>query len=322
MSTKSKSKDTTLIRFDWAMKRLLRHKANYVVLEGFLTVLLEQEVKIISIKESESNKTSPKNKFNRVDILVENTDGEYFIIELQNEEQSDYFLRMLYAVSKTVSEHLSEGEDYEKVRKVYHINIVYFKLGKGMDYVYHGSTVFRGKHLNDILQLTDREKNAFAIANRKSANKVEDLFPEYYILCVEDFDDNAKDSLDEWIYYLKNNSIPSHYTAPGLKEARKQLTYDKLSEEERIDYDSDVNNRRNARSTIKTALFTGKYEGRIEGEAIGLEKGRAEGLEKGRAETLERIVIEAKQNGFSLEQIQALTKLTTKQISEILKQQV
>ncbi len=28
------------IRFDWAVKRLLRHKANFGVLEGFLTVLI------------------------------------------------------------------------------------------------------------------------------------------------------------------------------------------------------------------------------------------------------------------------------------------
>ena len=31
-----------LIRFDWAMKRLLRDKSNYVVLEGFLSTLLEE----------------------------------------------------------------------------------------------------------------------------------------------------------------------------------------------------------------------------------------------------------------------------------------
>lgn len=37
------------IRFDWAIKRLLRQKANFGVLEGFLTVFLGEEVKIIEI---------------------------------------------------------------------------------------------------------------------------------------------------------------------------------------------------------------------------------------------------------------------------------
>ena len=56
------------IRFDWAVKRLLRQKANFDVLEGFLTVLLGEEVKIIELLESESNQQSVDDKFNRVDI--------------------------------------------------------------------------------------------------------------------------------------------------------------------------------------------------------------------------------------------------------------
>lgn len=43
------------IRFDWAMKRLLRNKANYAVLEGLLTTLLEEKVTIHKLLESESN---------------------------------------------------------------------------------------------------------------------------------------------------------------------------------------------------------------------------------------------------------------------------
>ena len=69
--TISKSVNPTLIRFDWAMKRLLRQKSNFSVLEGFLSVLIGQEVKIINLKESESNQEHIKAKFNRVDIFVE-----------------------------------------------------------------------------------------------------------------------------------------------------------------------------------------------------------------------------------------------------------
>lgn len=43
------------IRFDWAIKRLLRQKANFGVLEGFLTVFLGEKVTIDEILESESN---------------------------------------------------------------------------------------------------------------------------------------------------------------------------------------------------------------------------------------------------------------------------
>ena len=140
-----------LIRFDWAMKRLLRNKADYTVLEGFLSVLLEEDIKIINIKESESNQEHVDDKFNRVDILVENRAGELLIIEMQNNSEVDYLLRMLYGVSKTITEQLKKGDRYEKICKVYHINIVYFRLGDGKDYVYRGVADFRGIHHNNIL---------------------------------------------------------------------------------------------------------------------------------------------------------------------------
>jgi len=235
MKTKSKSKSAppTLIRFDWAIKRLLRQKANYVVLEGFLSVLLEEKVKIINIKDSESNKEHSKDKFNRVDILVENNDKELLIIEIQNSDEADYFLRMLYGVSKAITEHIAKGKPYSKVRKVYHINIVYFPLGQGEDYVYHGATEFRGIHCHDLLQLTEEQKRFFVGKNRKKVKEVKDLYPEYYILCVNGFNNVAKNSLDEWIYYLKNDAIPDEFTAPGLEEAKKRLRYDTLSEQEK-----------------------------------------------------------------------------------------
>ena len=270
MKAKRKT-NAELIRFDWAMKRLFRQKANYTVLEGFLSVLLKEQVKIINIKESEGNQEHPADKFNRVDILVENDHHELLIIELQSNEEVDYFLRMLYGVSKAITEHISKGDPYRKVRKVYHVNIVYFKLGHGKDYVYHGTTEFRGIHQNDVLQLTEDEKNFFKSENRNNVHEVKDLYPEYFILCVKDFNDVAKDSLDEWIYYFKNNTILDEFTAPGLEAVRKRLLFDKLSEQEKLDYDHHVAQWRYEQSTIETAIF----KGLIRGEAKGFAKGKA-----------------------------------------------
>ncbi len=59
-----------LISFDWAMKKLLRSKANFEILEGFLSELLKEDISILEILESESNKEDSKDKFNRVDLKV------------------------------------------------------------------------------------------------------------------------------------------------------------------------------------------------------------------------------------------------------------
>ena len=273
MKSRKTKKDVspTLIRFDWAMKRTLRQKANFSVLEGLLSVLLNEDVKIISIKESESNQEHPEDKFNRVDVFVENSHGELLLIEVQSSEQVDYFLRIIYGVSKAITEHISRGDPYSKVRKVYHVNIVYFELGQCKDYVYVGSTEFRGLHYGDVLQLTKEQKDFFKGKKRKNVEEVKDLFPVYFLLCVNNFDAVAKNSLDEWMYYLKNNDVPSNFTAPGLKEVRERLLYDRLSEQEKLDYDHHIEQTLYERSSIDTALLKGENRGL----AKGLAKGRA-----------------------------------------------
>ena len=130
------------IRFDWAIKRLLRQKANFDVLEGFLTVLLGETVRIIEILESESNQESADDKFNRVDIKAKNDKDEIIIIEVQNTRELYYLERILYGVAKAITEHISLGERYYEVKKIYSISILYFDIGKGDDYLYHGQNHF------------------------------------------------------------------------------------------------------------------------------------------------------------------------------------
>ncbi len=96
-----------LISFDWAMKKLLRSKANFEILEGFLSELLKDNIQIQEILESESNKEGHKGKFNRVDLKVKNQNDEIIIIEVQYEREFDYLQRILYGTSK--------GVQYKKV---------------------------------------------------------------------------------------------------------------------------------------------------------------------------------------------------------------
>ena len=239
------------IRFDWAMKRLLRNKANFNVLEGLLTTLLKENIHIQKLLESESNQEEEFDKYNRVDMLAENDKGELFLVEIQNNNEYAYFQRMLFGTSKLVTEYINRGEGYEKVRKVYSINIVYFSLGHGKDYVYHGKTEFKGIHKGDILELTPFQKQTF------KADTVSQLYPEYYILKVNDFNSVAKSPLEEWIYYLNTGEIPDNATAPGLDKAREQLKLDKMSKEELKAYYRHLDN---------IVILKSNIEGRAEGE--------------------------------------------------------
>jgi predicted transposase/invertase (TIGR01784 family) len=305
----------SLVSFDWAIKRLLRNKANFEVLEGFLSELLYRKIRIKQIIESEGNKVTGTAKTNKVDILVEADGQEIVIIELQYDSEYDYFQRMLFGVSKVISEHIDQGDEYAEVKKVYSINIVYFDLGQGSDYIYHGKTDFKGIHTNDILRLSKSQQNLY-----RDKTEVSDIYPEYYIIKVNSFDDVAKNTLDEWIYYLKHSEIKDNFTAQGMDKAREILEYDKLSDAEKQIYNHLIEDKRVAKSTIHTALFEGKVEGLAEGEVIGRKKGEAIGREKGRKESETATVLNAYQNNFSIEQIQTITNLDKEEILNILKQ--
>jgi predicted transposase/invertase (TIGR01784 family) len=166
------------IRFDWAMKRLLRNKSNFEILEGFLSELLKIDIKIQEILESEGNQKYEDNKYNRVDILVKNEKDELILVEIQNDSQSDYFHRMNYGQSKLLTDHIDLSQKYSEIKKIYSINIVYFDLGQGDDYVYVGKTDFKGLHNEDMLQLSENHKDSFFIKD------VSDIFTTYYILKI------------------------------------------------------------------------------------------------------------------------------------------
>ncbi len=219
-----------LIRFDWAIKRLLRNKANFVVLEGFLSELLFEDIKIKQILESEGNQQYEEDKFNRVDILTENSDNDLIVIEIQTTYEIDYFHRMAYGTSKVISENLGKGQKYFEIKKVISVNIVFFDLGQGEDYIYKGKTDFKGIHCHDILNLSDSQKKTFV------KEEVSDIFPEYYLLKVNQFNDVAKNTLDEWIYFLKNDEVKDSFTAKGLKEANDVLDIMRLEKKERYGY--------------------------------------------------------------------------------------
>ena len=165
---------------------------------------------------------------------------------------------MLFLTSKTICDYMAEGIPYEDVRKVYSVNIVYFDLGTGEDYIYHGKTHFTGFHQHDELKLSPSQRETF------SKQLAGDIFPEYYILKVNRFDDIAKDTLDEWIYYLKNSRIQDGFHAQGLQRAQEVLNKSCLSEEERREYEKAVDIRRSNDSTVKSAKIEGKIEGRME----------------------------------------------------------
>ena len=293
-------KGKQLIRFDWAIKKLLRNKANFDILEGFLSELLGENIKIKQILDSESNKETEDDKHNRVDILVEDSNGDLVIIEVQNSKEYDYFHRILYGTSKAITEYINEGEPYAKVKKVISVTIAYFDLGQGKDYIYHGKNEFKGVHQGDILNLADKQKELYKRDN------VHEVFPEYWLIKVSQFNNAVQDKLDEWIYFLKNGEVQESFTAKGLVEAKEKLDEMNLSDEDRAEYKAFLKTLRDIASEQHTKM--------AEADDI-LNKGK----EKVREEKEIEAILGLHKNNVSISIIASALNISEKRIQEVLK---
>ena len=301
------------IRFDWAAKYMLRNKADFAIFEGLISVLVGEKMTIVELLESESNQVTPDDKYNRVDIKAKNSLGDIIIVEIQQSREADYLQRMLYGVAKTITEHMKLGKDYIEVKKVYSINILYFDLGEGADYLYHGQATLTGVHTQDTLRLTQHEREDLHVMAPES------VFPEYFVIRVNEFNKMAVTPLEEWMQYLKDEYIKPDTTVPGLIEARERLEYLRMSDKERKRYDNYYYNLSRDLDVMKTKLLEAEIEGRKQGLAKGLaegmEQGLAKGLEQGREQGLAEGLAEGMEQGLAKGKLDIARKLKAKGFS-------
>ena len=294
-----------LVKFDWAFKYLLRNKANFDILEGFLSELLQRDIRIESILESEGNKNTDDGKFNRVDLLARNEKDERIIIEVQSTREWDYLSRILYGTSKVITEHLKEGEPYRNICKVISVSIVFFNMGEGEDYIYQGTTLFKGRHLHDTLKLNENERNFYGLELETPA----DIYPEYYIIKVNEFREKIRNKFDEWMYFLKNEQVEPTFKAKGIHSAALKLNILKLTEQERKSYEIYQENLHYEASIIGSQ----KIEEYTKGRAEGLVEGHTKGAE----DEAKKIARNLKNSGLSIEQISECTGMSEAEIKKL-----
>jgi len=239
----------------------------------------------------------------RVDLLVKNTQGELIIIEIQNNREHDYLLRILFGTSKHLIENMGEGMKYSQVKKVISVNIVYFDLGHGEDYIYHGTTNFIGLNKKDILKLSLEQQLLY------QTEKIAKIYPEYYVIKVNQFDDVAKNTLDEWIYFLKKEEIKDEFKAKGLKQAKKELNILKLSEKDRKDYEHFIEQIRYEESIIVSNYKVGELKGK--------EEGKIEGKIEGKKERDIEIALQMLKDGEPIEKIIKYPELSKEEIQNL-----
>lgn len=289
-----------LIRFDWAIKYILRNKANFDVLEAFLSNLLKEEIKIEDVLESESNREAENRKFNRVDLKCKDSQGQQIIIEVQNQREADYLQRLLWGTSKAVVESLDLGKSYRGVVKVISISILYHNVRmdekENTDFIYCGTTELVGLHTKKPLILHD----AVAKSEKSSFVTGKNVFPEYYMIYVEKFEDMINEDIDEWVYFFKHGEIREDFKSPGILLAARKLDYLMMDEKERRAYEDYL-------------AYLGQELGIID-------TAKAEGKAEGEAQKAIEIAREMLADSESMDKIQKYTKLSFATIQELTKE--
>lgn len=132
-----------------------------------------------------------------------------------------------------------------------------------------------------------------------------EIYPEYFLIRVNEFNKVAMTPLEEWIEYLKTGIIRPDTTAPGLGEAREKLKYYSMTPQERHAYDEHLSALMIQNDVLDSAKLEGKIEGRMEG--------REEGIKEGVVRNARRM----KEKGLSIEDIMEITGLTFEEVSQL-----
>ena len=318
--------ERTIISFDYAIKDILRDKANFDILSGFLTELIEKPVTVQAVLESEGNSSTLDGKVNRLDLKAEIKDGELVVFEIQFFDQIDFLGKILFNSCKAVVEQVSSGRLYD-VKKVYSVNITYFSMGAVNEYVFVANLFeFKGIHFDEFIPFS---QNLDPLSNVSK-----NIHPEYFLIFPKVFEmeeqndmsgkkvekvRTTKSKFDEWVYVLKNSAVKSEFTAAGIQAAGEKLNVLKMTPQQRAAYEADKQMDMTQKSQLYTAELKGRIQGRAEGEAKGHAEGEATGLEKGREEEREKTTINCHLAGLQVETISTITGLSAEHIIEILK---
>lgn len=289
------NKHRDLISFDYAIKYLLKDKGDYEIVEGFISALLSSEgykpIKIKALLESESNKESIHLKRSIADVIVEDEQGNNYIVEIDKDYSNLFLHKAVFNTSRLIVDNLGANQSYLKIKKVFHINLLYFPFKDTKAPLHHGKVIFHeidNKHPIDF-HLKDRGMHTFDAHN---------IFPEYFLISIPLFDGVIKQEMDEWLYLMKNSEVKESFKSPYMKKVAERLSILKMTNKELENYDTYLMDNMKIRDYVISAE----------------ERGEERGVAKCVAQIIKKMIA----NGQSIDTIAQITGLSTAEIEGLM----
>ena len=290
-----------LIHFDYAIKYLLKDKGNYDIVEGFISALLGADgygpVKIKALLDTESNKESSYLKKSIADLVVEDTEGRIYIVEIERSYTENVLYKAFFNISRLVADSMPAGIDYTAIRKIFHVSLLYSRPACMDHPLAHGKVVFKTMHVKDPgeLIIDSHQDNVLGF----------NILPEYFLISVPLFDDVIKEEIDEWLYVIKNSETKEDFKSPCMKKVAERLNILKMDAGERASYHYYMKDEMSRAESLKAAAAEGEIRGEIRGEIKGEIKGRL---------AIARVMLS---KGQSIDTIMEFTQLTREAIQNL-----
>jgi predicted transposase/invertase (TIGR01784 family) len=241
-----------------------------------------------------------------IDIRCTDNRGCRFIVAVYIDRVRPARNFVLFYASKTYVQQLKSGQDIEPVRlqPVYELHLFDDIFDSDSSKHYHHYRIVDAE--NDKKQIKGLEIIIIELPKFLPTNRAEKKQYDLWLTLLTKIKEGAET--------VPHELMEEKETMEAVKYLeRDYYTQAQLNAYERY---------RDAIKVIRTYYADGVAKGLKEGMEEGLKEAREEririNMEKGRAESVTQVIINCKLNGFSMEMIQAATKLSKKKIEEII----
>ena len=312
-------------RTDFAFKLIFGSEADTAMLISLLNAVLpDSENRTITHIDILNPYNPPKIallKDSYLDLRARDANGKHYLIEMQVANIKGMQKRVLYNACKQYGNQLDRGDNYTKLNEVIGITFTDFVLFD------------RTPELRNSFMLRDSAANLYS-------SDLELVFIELPKFNVDkDQLHLLSNDFDKWLYFLKHaddlSARPAEFdddqaiclafdaaNKANLDKDEYQLYEDNLAltrdRRGEIDYALDVGHETGLQKGLAKGLAKGRVEGRAEGRAEGLEKGRLEGEQSGREQREREMVLQAHNEGWSIQRISKFFALSVELVQSII----
>ncbi len=228
-------------------------------------------------------------------------------IEMQVVDQKNIEKRILFYLSKMYGSNLHKGQNYDKLHKCIAILFTDFKLDILKDIPKYITTwTFREEKNPDIILTDDMEIYIIELPK------------------VQQYMKNSK--LDTWVNFINKvgDFDMDENVDEGMKETLKQIkkakkVLEEISNDEHERYLAHLREKYilDQRNLIETGYERGFEKGVKDGIEQGIEQGIERGIEQGSKQEKVEIAKEMKNQNYTIEEIQKITKLNKEEIEKL-----